>query len=44
MRRAYAFHNPWSKTYRVNKNNEPVLKPNLVVDSGKFMDGVDIND
>ncbi|CAG2197406.1 unnamed protein product [Mytilus edulis] len=31
-------------TDRVNKDNEPVLKPNLVVDYCKFMGGVDMND
>lgn len=29
---------------RVNKNNEPVLQPNLVVDNCKFIGGEDVND
>lgn len=31
-------------TNKVNRNNEPVVKPNTVIDYCKFMDGVDVND
>lgn len=31
-------------TDRVNKNNEPVVKPNTIIDYCKYMGGVDVND